>query len=139
MPSQRSARTRGKSHLAPQDVVAAVDVGALADEAQYRGSPYHCAQRPAGWMPYKTKCPEDIDDALALCLLRQGIRLGVFSANLESGWPKQVWAMDARGRMYEAQLTNRAIGLYHGYPMPGNDRLAETVAERWRNCVNEQA
>ena len=139
MPLRRQARTRGKSRLATQDVVDKVDRGALVDEARYRGSNYHCAHNPPRWMPHKTKCPEDIGDADALHLLRQGIRLGVFSANLNRGWPKQVWAMDGCGRTFEAQLTNREVGEYHGYPMSSGDRLAEDIAEKWRNCVDEQA
>ena len=131
MPMPRRMRTRGKGHLASQDVVAQVDVDALSSAAKYYGSNYHCAKRPRQWMPHKTKCPEGIDDAHALRLLRRGIEFGVFSANLDSGWPRQVWAVDADGRVYEARLTNREVGEYHGYPMASGDRLTEDVAKRW--------
>ena len=135
----RQARIRGKGNLVPQDVVTQVDIGALVDDVRYHGSEYHCAQKPQQWMPQKTKCPEDIDDAQALMLLRKGMKFGVFSANLDGRWPKQVWAVDDSGRVYEAQLTNREVGEYHGYPMASGDKFARIIAEKWRNCVDERA
>lgn len=55
-------------------------------------------------------------------------------SDLKSGeWPKNAWAVDDGGTVYEAQLTNREAGEYHGYPMRVGDRFAEHVAEQWEN------
>ena len=55
----------------------------------------------------------------------------MFSTRFRNGWPQNVWAVDGDGVVYEAQLTNREAGEYHGYPMRLGDRFAEFLAAQW--------
>ena len=51
--------------------------------------------------------------------------------DVSGNWPRNVWAVDAEGYIYEAQLSNRGLGEYHGYPMKDGDRFAEYVRTEW--------
>ena len=60
-----------------------------------------------------------------------GIRRGMVSEQQRGDWPQNIWAVDAEGIVYEAQLSNRELGEYHGYPMKHGDRFAEFVQSEW--------
>ena len=64
-------------------------------------------------------------------LLKLGIRRGMVSEQQRGDWPQNVWAVDADGIVYEAQLSNRERGEYHGYPMKHGDKFAEFVQNEW--------
>lgn len=112
-------------------------------QADYGGNPQHKRDPgdfgltpPASPRPHKTLC----DDAnitsrqQAKALLLAGIRKGLVSQQRfsSSGWPQNVWAVTAEGDPLEAQLENPERGIYHGYPMPEQDPLADVVREEWR-------
>lgn len=69
--------------------------------------------------------------AVALRLLREGIRRGLVSAQQRGGFPQNVWAVTEGGIALEAQLENPATGVYHGYPMPQADPFRPVILERW--------
>ena len=138
MPQRRTARVRGKGTLALASEIAGIDVDALVGNAQYQGSPYHCAHSPSGYMPNKTKCPPHVNDEQALGLLQQGLRLRMFSSELRSNWPRRVWAVDDDGQAYEARLTHSSTGEYHGFPLGREDKFAEYINNEWGQRINEQ-
>ena len=53
------------------------------------------------------------------------------SEQRRNGWPQNVWAVDADGIVYEAQLSNSGLGEYHGYPMKQGDSFASFVGKEW--------
>ena len=69
--------------------------------------------------------------AVALKLLREGVRRGLVSEQIRSGFPQNIWAVTAYGVPLEAQLENAGDGAYHGYPMPENDAFRDKVSEKW--------
>ena len=120
---------RGRAILASRDLVISTNVDELAEDAHYEKSPYH-DPNASPWRPDKTECPPDFDCAHAQSLLIAGLRRGLFSTQQRGGWPQEVWAVDGNGNAYEAQLTNRGNGQYHGYPMQAADRFAGFITEQ---------
>lgn len=70
---------------------------------------------------------------VALRLLREGIKRGLVSVQVEGGFPQTVWSVTDSGFPVEGQLENQAQGIYHGYPMPTNDPLAKDVLKIWND------
>ncbi len=105
------------------------EVDRFASEARYRASRYH-RHTTTRWRPDKSKCPSGVGRESAKALLLRGIRRSMFSSHRRGGWPQKVWAVDG-GVVYEAQLTNRGQGEYHGYPMKPDDRFAQYLAVKW--------
>jgi hypothetical protein len=70
--------------------------------------------------------------AVALRLLREGIRRGLVSEQSRHGFPQNVWAVTDDGIVLEAQSENRVTGTYHGYPMQKANPFREKVLERWK-------
>lgn len=112
----------------------------LAAEVHYGGNPEHKRNPgdfgltpPASPRRNKTLCDEAgiIRRAVALELLREGIRCGLVSQWNGSGYPKNVWAVSADGVPLEAQLENAGNGTYHGYPIPEDDAFREIVIAKW--------
>ena len=54
------------------------------------------------------------------------------SVQQRGGWPRNVWAVDANGIAYEAQLSNQDSGQYHGYPMMAAAASTQHVLSEWR-------
>ena len=113
----------------------------MAAIVRYGGNPEHKSRPsdygltpPASPRPGKTLCDgaAEIPKARAAELLRAGIRRGIVSVHESSGWPQNVWAV-ADGEAYEAQLENRELGAYHGYPMPNDDDFRVNVMAEWNN------
>ncbi len=113
-----------------------------AAEATYGGNPEHklhpggnynltppCSPRPG-----KTLCDADreFSKTEALTLLRSGLKRGMFSERMRGPWPQNVWAVSDDGHLFEAQLENKDMGTYHGYPMPKDDDFREIVVEEWK-------
>lgn len=114
----------------------------LASRARYGGNPEH-KKNPGdfGLVP-----PSDPRQGKSLCdvarifkrnkaeeLLRAGMRRGLVSDRTVGEWPKNIWAVTDDGFAMEAQLENPDAGIYHGYPMPETDPLAQEVIRRWRS------
>lgn len=112
----------------------------LANKASYGGNPEH-KKNPGdfGLSPptiprqYKSYCDDAgvLSKAEAQRLLREGMRKGLVSVRESNGWPQNVWAMTNDGIPLEAMLENPVKGIYHGYPMPEEDPLANEVRKRW--------
>ena len=68
----------------------------------------------------------------AIRLLKEGIRRGLVSEQIRSGFPQNVWAVTEDGIAFEAQLENAGNGTYHGYPLPEDDPFREKVFEKWK-------
>lgn len=116
------------------------DLDRLAGEVRYGGNPEHKRNPgdfglspPASPRRTKTLCDGAgvFSRALALELLREGIRRGLVSDWNGTGYPQNVWSVSADGVPLEAQLENPANGTYHGYPMPEDDAFREIVISKW--------
>ena len=113
----------------------------LAARVRYGGNPEHKHNPgdfgltpPARPRADKSKCDWAgiVERAVALRLLREGIRRGLVSEQRRGGYPQNVWAVTDDGYPLEAQLENSGSGAYHGYPMPETDPFRDVVLERWR-------
>lgn len=113
----------------------------LAQRVVYGGNPEHkrdpgdfSLNPPSSPRPAKTLCDDAgiFRRADALRLLKEGLSRGLVSLQTDNGWPQNVWALTDDGQPLEAQLENKAMGSYHGYPMPQNDPFRDEVIRRWR-------
>jgi hypothetical protein len=112
----------------------------LASKVGYGGNPEH-KKNPGDFgltPPSDPRLGKSLCDdagvftrAVALDLLRQGLKKGLVSDRFEGEWPKNIWSVTTHRRPMEAQLENTVLGTYHGYPMPDNDPLASDVLRRW--------
>ncbi|MSP67746.1 MAG: hypothetical protein EXQ96_06545 [Alphaproteobacteria bacterium] len=111
----------------------------LSQRVKYEGSAAHKRNQgdfscppPRGPRPDKTLCDGGaiFQKAVAVSLLRDGLRRGLVSAHWRGEWPQNVWAM-IDGKPLQADLSNREQGIYHGYPMDSANPLGEAVLERW--------
>jgi hypothetical protein len=112
----------------------------LAQKALYGGNPEH-KRSPGDYgltpaaspRPGKTLC--DAERQLlkeeAVGLLRAGLLKGMMSPCTVDSWPQNVWALSEAGEVFEAQLENPTLGVYHGYPMPLNDDFRSHVQAEW--------
>ena len=65
--------------------------------------------------------------------LARAIERGLVSENIESGgFPKQLWAIDENGQVFEAMYGGSKAGCYHGYPIRQTDPLFEQVTDAWK-------
>ena len=113
----------------------------LRDHAGYEGISYHKRSPgdfgltpPAAPRPDKTLCDEanitrrDLADAL----LAQAIAGGLVSDGEGGpGFPKQLWAVDEHGQVFEAMYGGSKTGLYHGYPIRRVDPWFDEVTRAW--------
>ena len=135
---QKRAKPKRKTALASLRPSDHSKLAALAKRVRYRESPYHKSRigrdkRTIAPRPDKTDCSVMLDAGSdARKLLRAGLRTGMVSEQRRGAWPQNVWALDGRGIVYEAQLSNRTAGEYHGYPMKIGDAFAEYIAAQWR-------
>jgi hypothetical protein len=128
-----------KRRLAPFDPETAGIRLALAESVKYGGNPEHKSKPsdfgltpPTSPRAGKTLCDKsrDFSRAQALQLLTAGFIKGMVSLQEYEGWPQNVWAV-LDNEAYEAQLENRAQGVYHGYPMPADDDFRRLVLLEW--------
>lgn len=112
---------------------------AMAEKASYGGNPEHKSRPndyqlkpPANPRPGKTLCDEvsEFPKLRAQNLLCAAFLRGMVSVQERDGWPQSVWAV-CEDEAYEAQLENRAKGVYHGYPMPAQDNFRDVVLKEW--------
>ncbi len=114
----------------------------LLARATYEGSPLHKRKPgdfgltpPTDPRPDKTLCDEAgvFKIAEATRLLQQGIKHGLVSeATHSDGFPKEIWVVDDKGRVFEAMYGGSEKGAYHGYPIRQNDPLFEKVSRVWK-------
>ena len=131
-----------KRTIADAAELIADDLLRLALSAEYKGSPQHKLHPgdyglspPVNPRPGKTLCDGKTSITLdeAELLLRSGFQKGMVSRQRRNNWPQNIWAVDDAGEPYEAQLENRELGHYHGYPMPADDDFRKVVLEEWSN------
>ena len=131
-------------HFNPKRRIAEVDspleLTLLAERVRYTGSPYHKRDPgdfgltpPAQPLPDKTLCDEaGITSKLeAYRLLIRGVRKGLISVRRDGQFPVNIWSVTRDGVPLEAQLENRVMGTYHGYPLASNGDFGDVVLERW--------
>lgn len=114
----------------------------LALAARYGGNPVHKRNPgdfgldpPSRPKPEKTLCDgaNIFQRSIAVGLLQEGMRRGLFSTLICGDWPKYVWSVTADGIPVEAIMENEGVGAYHGYPMRVGDPLGDEVLRRWNN------
>ena len=136
MPRQRFNRGRRIDSTRSES-----ELSILAGRVRYGGNPEHKVNPgnfgltpPAAPRADKSMCDSVgvFDSRTALGLLREGIKRGLVSAQVRGEFPQNVWAVTDRGVPVEGQLENRDQGIYHGYPMPSNDPLVESVLKKWK-------
>jgi hypothetical protein len=113
----------------------------LASRAQYGGNPEH-KMNPGDFNltpPSSPRAGKSLCDSVkvftrkkALALLREGIRIGLFSDRSEGDWPKNVWSVMDNETPLEAQIESSEQGSYHGYPMQETDPFCQEVIKQWR-------
>ena len=134
-------RTKFNRKREIQDAPDFEELARLARRVTYDGSPAHKRDPgdfgllpPAQPREDKTLC-DDVgitrrEDALRL--LREGISRGLVSVQRRGDFPQNVWAVAPDGTPLEAQLGNRVLGSYHGYPLSERDRdIYSEVLTRW--------
>lgn len=133
-----------KRRIAPKGHVAQQALDQMAARVVYGGNPEHKRNPgdfgltpPADPRQGKSLCDVAgiFKRAVALQHLQEGLRKGLVSDRVESGWPKNIWSVTPNGIPLEAQLENPVQGSYHGYPMPESDPLASEVLQRWNRHV----
>jgi hypothetical protein len=111
-----------RSKVLMQDRLAEEQLLRVAEAARYVSSPYHRAPRSpfgppvARPYPHASKCPSIWEAATATRALREAIRSGCVSTEWRGGFPRFAWYMRDE-TVYEAVLSNRENGEYHGYPL----------------------
>lgn len=112
------------------------ELAILAERVTYGGNPEHKIDPgdfgltpPAIPWADKSKCDSVgvLDSHTALRLLREGVRRGLVSKQVRGDFPQTVWSVTDCGAPVEGQLENQHKRVYHGYPMPANDTLTESV------------
>lgn len=110
-------------------------------EVKYEGSPLHKREPgdfgltpPASPRHDKTLC----DEASITCkadaehLFRLGVQKELVSeAQTPQGLPKEFWAVDDSGNVYEAINGGTDPDCYHGYPIRQSDPLHTQVRREW--------
>jgi len=88
---------------------------------------------PAAPRPDKTLCAAAgvRQREVAAGLLRLGIMCGLAGRQMRNGFPQNVWAVNADGRPFGAQLENASGGVYHSYPMASSDPVGDEILRLW--------
>lgn len=112
---------------------------ALLMNASYVGSGHH-KRNPGDYglertNPRPTKSLCDLSRAISLeeakSLLQAGIRKKMISVPLDNGFPKYIWSVSDSGEAFEAKSHQNTLGMYHGYPLEGEDDMREYVLKMW--------
>jgi hypothetical protein len=130
-----------KRRIAAPDRLGVLCRAVLASEVTYVGSALHKRNPgdygfhpPVNPRPWKSMCDGKrvILKDEASELLRQGIRIGLFSDFPDGGRPKYIWAVDADGEVYEAKIDSNG---YHGYRLEHDDDFRSVIMREWsRRC-----
>jgi hypothetical protein len=122
------------------DITGPIEPLPAAESISYGGNPEHKRRAgdfaltpPAAPNPDKTLCDQAqiFERAVALRLLREGLKRRMISPQREGLFPKRIWAVSDNGWALEARLDNSEQGNYHGYPLDINDRFRAAVLKRW--------
>ena len=139
-PSPRGGKPVREIGISPMDHFPQATREWWAEHFRYQAAAYH-KRNPANYglpqgpdpRPDKTWC--DLDRIVykeeAVSLVRDGLCLGLVSPSLDGEWPRRVWAVGPDRQVYEAQLTNKELGTYHGYPLRQADDSVDLVLEAW--------
>ena len=137
MRTPRPRSTRPAARLATPDQFGAEELDRLADTALFRPNRNHKRKMFDGSAGSarvdKTLC----DGAWANTqersegLLREGIRRGMVSQQVREAWPQNVWAVDERKEVYQANLTNSGTGEYHGFPIRDEGSFRSLIRREW--------
>jgi hypothetical protein len=113
----------------------------LRAHAAYEGSPHHKRNPvdfgltpPSAPRADTTRCDEAgvLRRTDALRLFELAIERGIVSdSTAPDGLPKQLWAVDDQGRVFEAMYGGSVAGRYHGYPIRRSDPLFDQVSAQW--------
>lgn len=113
----------------------------LRKVARYEGSPHHKTNPgdfglvpPSAPRQDKTRCDEAgvFRRSVAQKLLAAAIERGIASeATATDGLPKQLWAVNESGQVFEAMYGGSQPGCYHGYPIRRSDPLFEKIVNLW--------
>ena len=131
---------RSKRRILAPDASASSNLEELANAIGYGGNPEHKRNPgdfgltpPASPRPDKALC-DDVaifERSQALDLLRRGVLRGLISERFIGKFPQNIWSVTDGGEPVEAQLENRELGHYHGYPLPKADPFRDVVLEAW--------
>lgn len=112
----------------------------LAKRARYVGNPHHKRipadygfNPPTSPRPYKSLCDGGgvVKWKEAAALLREGLMRGMVGGLGAGDFPKYVWSVDSRGRVYEAKIGRD--GEYHGHELGDDDNtMRQWVMNEWR-------
>jgi hypothetical protein len=144
-------RFNPKRRIAKLTAEQASGMAERASAVQYGGNPKH-KMNPGdfGLSPSATHDggdPERGADALcdivaifrrseARALLQAAFRKGFVDDRFEGAWPKTVWCVTEDGHVLEAELENRHLGTYHGYPLPRADPMRDKVLNAMKDRDN---
>ena len=139
---KRRVGFNSKRTILPAGGIAAERLADLARQVRYDGNPEH-KRHPGDYglvpaaapRPGKTLCDPQapFPRREALRLLRHGLAKGMVSPVQRDEWPQNIWSVSPKGICFEAQLENRTLGIYHGYPMPQEDDFRTIVASEWQS------
>jgi hypothetical protein len=108
-------------------------------KVRYKGSPAHKRDPgdfnlspPAAPRQNATLCDEAgvFKKVRAQQLLKSGVKAGLISQRSVKGYPAQIWTVDDKGVVFEAELENSEQGDYHGYPLPLADPFRLVVLKK---------
>ena len=113
----------------------------LLSVVKYEGSPHHKRSPgnfgltpPSAPRIDKTLCDEAgvFERSVAELLLKKAIEHGLVSeATTSDGFPKQLWAVNESGQVFEAMYGGSMRGRYHGYPVRRTNPLFSEITKRW--------
>lgn len=117
-------------------------LGQLTTRVRYEGSSHH-KLRPGDYgfdPPSNPRASKSVCDDIRPILLREaqllfglGISKGMISRLNDDGLPKYIWAVDARGEVYEAKVSRSKPDTYHGYRLgPDDDDQRTVVLKEWK-------
>jgi len=112
------------------------EISSLCKKVKYVGSPNHKTKpcqdynfSPLACHSEGSLCDEEgiirLKDAQSF--LQQGIKQGLVSARCKDGFPCNIWCVDDKGRVWEAQ--GNKDGEYHGYLL-ADDAFKDTVLKK---------
>lgn len=139
---KRAATHRRATQRSIRDVPLSLNERAnLRANAGYEGSPHHKRNPgdfgltpPSAPRPDKTLCDEAqvFQVGVATALFAAAIDAGIASEGTGApGFPKQLWAVDPSGQVFDAMYGGSRVGRYHGYPIRRADPLFDEVVDAW--------
>ena len=115
----------------------ATELGHLAERARYCSNRNHKRKMFDGSTgmarPDKTLCDRTFANTQEKSerLLREAIRRGMISQQMRRHWPQNVWGVDEKGEVYQANLTNSETGEYHGFPIRSEGSFLSEIRKEW--------